>query len=154
MRKHFRSFSRLTLLLVPAIALIAQADHETAFTGTWKLNVAKSKFTPQAAAPQSATVTIADGTLRFEGIKPDGTSTKWSHPWPTDKEVPIDGMENGTIVSKLHGRTMDDTYKLGGKTFQTAHSVLSPDGKTVTVTIDSTDEQGRHMHAVEIWDKQ
>jgi hypothetical protein len=145
---------RLVLLLLPAVLLSAQTDHTTGFIGTWKLNVAKSKFTPAPAAPQSATVTVGDGTFKFAGVAPDGKSNKWSHPWPAVKEVPIDGMENGTIISKLHGRTMDDTYKVDGKTFQTVHAVLSPDGNTVTATVDSTDKEGRHMHAVEIWDKQ
>ncbi len=44
MRKPLPSISRLVLLVVPVAALIAQTDHTNAFTGTWKLNVAKSKF--------------------------------------------------------------------------------------------------------------
>src|SRR5690349_14840648 len=111
MRKQLLPFSRLVLLLVPALLLVAQADHSSGFTGTWMLNVAKSKFNP-GPAPQSGTVTIANGTFKFEGVGPDGKSNKWSHPWPVDKEVPIDGMEKGTVISKLKGRTMDDTYKV------------------------------------------
>jgi hypothetical protein len=29
-----------------AVVLVAQSEHITAFTGTWKLNVAKSRFNP------------------------------------------------------------------------------------------------------------
>ena len=35
-------FARLVLLFVFAVVLFGQTDHTTAFTGTWKLNGAKS----------------------------------------------------------------------------------------------------------------
>ena len=154
MRKRLASLSRLVLLFVPALVLVAQTDHTNAFTGTWKLNVAKSKYSP-GPAPQSVMVTIApDGTFTLEGVGTEGKPMKWSHPWSVDKEVPVDGIENGTIISKLQGRTADDTMKIGGKTVQTVHAVVSPDGRTIRATIDATDEQGRHMHSVEVYDKQ
>jgi hypothetical protein len=154
MRNPVRSYSRLVLLLVPAIILIGQTDRTDAFTGTWKLNVAKSKFS-SGAAPQSATVTVApDGTFTMEGVNEKGKPVKWSHAPSVDKEVPVDGIENGTIISKLQGRTVEETMKVGGKTVQTVHAVLSPDGKTIRATIDGTDNQGRHRHGVEVYDKQ
>lgn len=154
MRKHLPSFSRLVLLFVPAAILVAQMDHTNAFTGTWKLNVAKSKFSP-GPAPQSSMVTMApDGTFTMEGVDSQGKPFKLSHPWSVNKEVPVDGIENATIITKLQGRTMDDTMKSGGKTVQTVHAVLSPDRRTSTATIDATDEQGRHIHNVVIYEKQ
>jgi len=154
MRKHIPSFSWLVLLFVPAAVLVAQTDHTNAFTGTWKLNVAKSKFSP-GPGPQSATVTIAsDGTFTLEGVSPQGKPMKWSHPWSVDKEVPVDGIENGTIISKLQGRMADDTMKIGGKTVQTVHAVVSPDEKIITATINATDQQGRRVHSVEVYEKQ
>jgi len=154
MRKHCSSFLRLVLLLVPAVVLVAQTDHTNAFTGTWKLNVAKSKFT-SGPPPQSATITIApDGTFTMDGVDQKGEPNKWSHPWSVDKEVPLEGIENGTVISKLQGRTAEDTMKIGGKTVQTVHAALSPDGRTIKATIDGTDKQGGHVHNVEVYDKQ
>jgi len=153
MTKHLADISRLTLLFAVAFVLIAQADHTNAFTGTWKLNVEKSKFI--GPAPQSATVTIApDGSFTFEGVDQKGQPHKWSHAWSVDKEVPVDGIDNGTIMTKLQGHTADDVMKIGGKTVQKVHAVLSPDGKTITATIDATDPQGRSVHNVEVYDKQ
>src|SRR5947209_17351512 len=108
MRNYVPLFSRLALLFVSAVTLIAQADHTNAFTGTWKLNVAKSKFS-QGPGPQSVTVTIApDGTFTLDGVSPQGKPIKWSHPWSVEKEVPVDGIENGTIITKLQGHMADD----------------------------------------------
>jgi hypothetical protein len=143
----------LALLLVPAVVLVAQADHTTAFTGTWKTNLAKSTF--GEVPPHAVTVTQApDGTFTVEGLGPNGKPMKWSHAWSGGKEVPIEGLENGTIISKIKGRTQDDTIKVNGKIVQTVHSVLSPDGKTVTATTDITDNQGHHTHHVEVLEKQ
>lgn len=105
MIKRLPSFSPLVLSFVPAVLLVAQADHANPFTGTWKLNVAKSKFSP-GPVPKSANVTIAAyDTFTFEGVGPDGKTMKWSHPSSIDKEVPIDGIEKGTIITKLQGLT-------------------------------------------------
>jgi hypothetical protein len=154
MRRSFRLFSRLVLLLVPAILLIAQSGRPDAFTGTWKLNLAKSKFS-SGAGPQSATITVTpDGTFTMEEVNEKGKPMKWSHASSVDKEVPIDGIENGTMISKVQGSTLNETMKVAGKTVQTVHAVLSPDGKTIRATIDGTDNQGRHRHSVEVYDKQ
>ncbi len=40
-----------------AVVLVAQAEHVTPFTGSWKLNAAKFKFNPPPGL-QSATITI------------------------------------------------------------------------------------------------
>jgi hypothetical protein len=57
-KKYPFHFARLVLLFVSAVVLFAQTDHTTAFTGTWKLNGAKSTFNP-GPAPKSVTVTNA-----------------------------------------------------------------------------------------------
>jgi hypothetical protein len=62
MRKHLPLTSWLVLLWASTVVLVAQTQHLTRFTGTWKLNVAKSKFHP-APPPRSVTVTWApDGS--------------------------------------------------------------------------------------------
>ena len=154
MDKIFLYLSQLVLVFASAVAFTAPMDHTSAFTGIWKLNVAKSKFNP-GPGPQSATVTIApDGAFTFEGVSPQGKPNKWSHAWSVDKEVPVDGIENATIITKLQGRTADDTMKISGKTVETVHAVVSQDGKTFTATIHATDQQGRPVHNVEVYDNQ
>jgi hypothetical protein len=154
MRKPIHHISRLVLLFVSAVVFVAQTNHSTPFTGTWKMNLAKSKFSP-GPPPQSQTVTIApDGTFTVERVDAQGKSYKTSHPWSGGAEVPVEGVENETMISKIQGHTADDTWKIRGKTIQTVHAVVSPDGRTITATIQATDNQGRPVHNVVILDKQ
>jgi hypothetical protein len=157
MKKPLLFLSRLALLFGSAVALFAQTDHTNAFTGTWKLNVAKSQFNP-GPAPQSITATLApDGTFTLEFVDDKGKSHKSSHPWSGGKEIPLTndmGMENLTITSKIQGHTWDDTWKVKGRIVETVHIVLAPDGKTYTATVNTTDEQGRPVHNVMLCEKQ
>jgi hypothetical protein len=148
-------FARLVLLFVSTVVLFAQTDHTTAFTGTWKLNGAKSTFNP-GPAPKSVTVTSApDGTFKAESVDAQGKPINWSHVWSGGAEVPIDGIENATIRSKVRGHTLDETLKIGGKTAETVHAVVSPNGRTMTTTIDATTDHPRGpMHNVLILEKQ
>lgn len=110
MKKTLFYYSRLALLCVPAVVLTAQTDHTNAFTGTWKLDVAKSQFSP-GPPPQSVTVTVApDGAFAVEGIDAQGKPIKFSHAWSGGKEVPVSGagIDNETVITKVHGRTWND----------------------------------------------
>jgi hypothetical protein len=74
-------------------------------------------------------------------------------PWG-GKEVPIDGIENGVSISTIRGHVLDAQTKIGGKTVTTVHAVVSPDGRTLTVTLDAIDEQGRPTQGVAIYERQ
>ena len=155
MKKYSLCFAWLVLLFVSTAVLFAQTDHTTAFTGTWKLNGAKSTFNP-GPVPKSVTVTNApDGTFTAESVDAQGKAIKWSHAWSGGAEVPIDGIEHATILSKVRGHTMDETMKIGGKISETVHAVVSPNGRTVKTTIDATiDHPGGPMHSVLVLEKQ
>lgn len=148
-------FARLVLLLVSGVILFGQTDHTTAFTGTWKLNSAKSTFDP-GPAPKSVTVTNApDGTFKTESVDARGKPIKWSHAWSGGVDVPIDGIDNASILSKVQSHTLDEIMKIGGKTAETVHAVVSPNGRTMTTTVDATtDHPGGPMHNVLILEKQ
>jgi hypothetical protein len=131
-------------------------EHTNAFTGTWKLNLAKSKISP-GPPPQSAMITFApDGTTTLEIVNDQGKAYHWSYPWSGGKEVPVtgEGMENTVTISRIQGRTKDNIAKTKGKIIRTSHDVVSPDGRTFTATIDTTDEQGHSVHSVEVYEKQ
>jgi hypothetical protein len=154
MRTHLHKTSRLGLLLLSAVALVAQADHTNAFTGTWKLNTAKSQYKP-GPGPQSATVTIApDGSFTLKAVDPQGRPGKYSYSWSVGKEVPVEGIAEATVITELQGHTADRTMKIAGKVVQTAHAVVSPDGRTMTVTVKVADPQGPPPQIVEVYEKQ
>jgi hypothetical protein len=154
-KKYPFHFARLVLLFVSAVVLFAQTDHTNAFTGVWKLNGAKSTFNP-GPAPKSVTVTNApDGKFTAESVGAQGKPIKWSYAWSGGAEVPIDGIENATMLSKVRGHTLDATVKIGGKTAETVQALVSPNGRTMTTTIGATtDHPGGPMHNVLILEKQ
>ncbi len=148
MRKH------LTLLLGAALVLAAQSEHLSAFTGTWKLNLAKSKFNPGPPF-KSFTITFTpDGTRHLDLIGADGQPHKPSLPWSDGREVSVQGMENATATSKIQGRTFHDIWKQNGKVTEDVHGIVSPDGKTLRTTVDGTDSQGHPYHNELTFDRQ
>lgn len=109
---------RLALLIGCAVVVVAQTEHITAFTGTWKLNLEKSRFNPGPPF-KSFTLTFApDGSRKLDLIGADGQPLKASLPWSDGKEVVVavtEGMGNVTATSRIQGRTFDDTWTEDGK---------------------------------------
>jgi hypothetical protein len=154
MRKHLPLFSWLALLFGVAVVLAAQTEHITPFTGTWKLNLAKSSFNPGPPF-KSFTITFTpDGTRKLDLIGADGQPLKASLPWSDGNEVHVTGMENATAISKMQGKTFHDTWKQNGRIIEDVHGVVSSDGATLTTTVDATDKQDRPVHNHLTFEKQ
>lgn len=147
----------LGMILVASLAafsISAQTTEQSPFVGTWKLNVAKSKFDP-GPPMKSETVTIGqEGNVSVEGLEGDGTTTEsWSYVYSGEQETPIKGMDNSSVIEKRHGNVVEHTWKMNGGHF-TGKGVVSKNGKVMTYTMDGTDAQGKHEHDVLVFDKQ
>ena len=136
------------------------AQASDARIGTWKLNVAKSKFSP-GPAPQSRTVKVeASGQgekVTVEGVNAAGTPTMEQYTANFDgKDYPMTGSQNADTVSfkRIDARTMERTDKKGEKVVTTSTRVVSEDGKTMTVTTKGTNAQGQAVDNVSVWEKQ
>jgi hypothetical protein len=128
--------------------------------GTWKLNVAQSKFSP-GPPPQSLTVTVeAAGKgekVTAEFVNADGSRTSSEYTANFDgKDYPLTGSQIADTVSlkRINARTTVRTDKKGGKVAQTLRRVVSQDGKTMTVTVKGTNAQGQAVNNVDVFDKQ
>ena len=128
--------------------------------GTWKLNVAKSTFSP-GPAPRSNTLKIeASGQgekLTTEGVNAEGGRTALQYTANYDgKDYPLAGVLNANTVSlkRIDARTTERTDKKDGKVTVTLTRVVSQDGKTMTVTTKSTNAQGQTVNNVAVWEKQ
>jgi hypothetical protein len=142
------------LLLIPGLVLAADP-----IVGTWKLNLAKSKFS--GPAPKSSTVTYTeDGdwlVLKAEGVTADGTSTTRNSRFKLDgKEYPYDGpYGKGTISGKKTGeRQGTATVKLDNGNSYTQKTVISADGKTRTITTSGKNAQGQAMNNTVVHERQ
>jgi hypothetical protein len=150
--------AQLTLAVSLFATALFAADNR--FLGTWKVNIAKSQFSP-GPVPKELTVTFADDGEKIkralEGIDAEGKpfkqegSIKWDgqdHPMPN-------GDGTMTIAWKMvNDNTVQFTRKSEGKVTTTGHAVLSKDAKTVTITETSVNSKGEKVHSVVVLERQ
>ena len=147
-----------SLLVVSSIPLAAQtADN---FMGTWKLNTAKSKFTP-APGPKSMTVVFAKAaggfTVTATGVGGDGKPINTSYTASYDgKDSPVTGSADfdAVTVKMLDANTRHTVRKKGGKEVQVLHSVMAKDGKSFTSTTTGVNAKGEKVNSTAVYDKQ
>ena len=136
--------------------LLAQSN---LFVGTWKLNLAKSKFTP-GPGPKSQTRTwTADGKVSAKGLNPEGKPLAYAYPVTGDgKDYPTTGAvpnSADTISSKrIDGNTIEAHFSRGGKPSDTTTFVVSKDSKVLTITAKGTLPDGKPLDDLLVFDKQ
>ncbi len=157
----------VTLGVVLALGVVVGADIANVSAqasdpriGTWKLNVAKSKYSP-GPAPQALTVKVEPSgqgeKVTAEFVNADGTRTTTQYTANFDgKDNPLTGSQIADTVSlkRIDARTTDRTDKKGGKVAQTLRRVVSKDGKTMTVTTKGTNAQGQAVNNVAVFAKE
>jgi len=149
------------LVCVAGIALGTSvgAQAPKGLVGTWKLDAAKSKFSP-GPAPKSMTVTytaVGDGLKIVVDMVPgDGPAQHWEMSGGYDgKDHPVTGNPTAdTISMKLiddtHG---ESTFKKGGKVTSTNTRTLSADGKTLTIVSKGVTADGKPRLDTQVFTK-
>lgn len=138
---------------------IAQRD-DPAF-GVWKLNLAKSKFSP-GPAPKELTVTIeAAGPGRqvaVSGVAGDGTPVKWGYSGNFDgKVVRVTGDNpdaDVVVLKRISANTIRTTYQKSFKRTLVNGISVSPDGKTLTVAQQGVNAKKEAVKNTLVFDKQ
>ena len=164
MQSHLRTLTLVALLAltgvlaVGVVSLSAQATDPR--IGTWKMNPGKSKYDP-GPAPQSLTVKVEPAgqgeKTATEAVNADGSRTATTYTANFDgKDSPLTGSQvaNTVALKRVDARTTVRTDKKDGKVVQTLTRVVSPDGKTMTVTVKGTNAQGQPVNNVVVFDKQ
>jgi hypothetical protein len=142
-------------LVAAAYTVQAQAD---ATVGTWKLNLAKTKYNA-GQAPKSTTLVIeAAGQgvkLTSNTVLADGSARKISYTATYDgKDAAVTGTPDyDTISLKKTANGSEGSRKKAGEVLQTFTRVVSADGKTMTVTSTGTNAAGK-VDNVQVYDKQ
>jgi hypothetical protein len=147
------------LAVLSFVGLLWAAD---VFTGTWKMNVAKSTFAKGKEVKELTATVVEQGDnamVTVKGIGGDGKaiSTKYTTPI---KGGPITYTEGGpaagtTVVSKrVDVNTLESTASMNGKQVGTSRAVVSADGKTLTMTRKGVDDKGKAVDGVEVYTRQ
>ena len=143
-------------LLVTSVA--AQSDSQV---GVWRLNVAKSKYSP-GPAPKTATTRIeaagAGTKVTVDQVFADGTKRHYeftSNYDGKDAKVTGNNPDADTVArTRVNANTVQTVNKVKGKVTTTQSSTVSSDGKTRTVTTKGTNARGQQVSNVAIYEKQ
>ena len=145
-----------TICLIAVVAVLA-ADTDP-FVGTWKLNLAKSKF--DGPAPKSSVVTITTvGDKRkvaVHTVPAEGPDTNTESTTAEDgKDYPMKGsMTVDTVaVTKINVRALQRKDKKGGKIVATLRASVSADGKRLTVNQRGTNILGKAYNNTLVYDR-
>ena len=158
---------RLVALAVACVALYAvsswaQTKPADPWVGTWKADLAKSKYSPGPTPKVPGTVTIErSGTgmkTTIDGTDPQGKPTHTETVWTFDgKDHPVKGAAapNTTAAYKrVDDHTFEVTTKVDGKPTVTTRVVISADGKAMTATQTGKAADGSAVNNVIVASKQ
>jgi hypothetical protein len=155
MKRRIGVLAFLVVVLAAGSVLLAQSNP---FVGTWKLDVAKSKYVP-GPAPQSQTRTWDDkGMVMVNGVNAAGKSTSYGYTVTGDgKEYPTMGAIPNTAdkltSKKIDANTVEVNFTKAGKHVETANFKVSADGKTLTIHAKGATDAGPFDN-LQIWEKQ
>lgn len=146
----------MAVWLLACAGVLAQND---AFVGSWKLDVAKSKFDP-GPTPMSQTRTWdPSGKVTVESVNAEGKHTSYGYTIRTDGSAypTVGAIPNGadTIVTKeVNANTLEATFKRAGKSVETTTFTVSEGRKVLTIDAKGTTPEGHGFHNMTVWDRQ
>jgi hypothetical protein len=143
------------IVLASSVALAAEN-----WLGNWKMNAAKSKYSP-GPAPKSLTLkfeSTAEGIkLTSDGTDSEGNPTHGEYVSRFDGEdVPWTGNPDADTASakKIDDNSYENVWKKDGKTTIIAKAVVSKDGKTFTTFQKGTNVKGKKVNNTVVYDRQ
>jgi hypothetical protein len=127
--------------------------------GTWKLNDAKSKIPAGASKNTMVKYEAAGDKIKATVDGVDGQGKPTHNVWTgkfDGKDYPVTGdpTSDTRSIKQVDDHHLELTVKKGGKVTITGTIVLSPDGKSRTLTASGMDSMGMKMESVSVYDKQ
>lgn len=146
----------LAFVLATGGLVLAQSNP---FVGTWKLNSAKSSFSPGPGPRSQTRIWAADGKVTVEGVNPAGQPTAYAYTIvPDGKSYPATGaVPNGSdaVVSRrVDANTIETSFTRGGTPADTTTFSVSADGKVLTMTAKGTVAGGGALNDRLVLEKQ
>jgi len=132
---------RKAMLFIAMFALAGSLWGADPFTGTWKLNQAKSKSYP-GPTPKDEVIKLQalDNGLKgtIDGIGSDGKPyhVEWSGLYGQDNPPIGDPSADAVLLKRIDANTLECIFKKAGKEFSKWRISVSKNGKTMTATGD------------------
>ena len=149
----------LAFVLLAAMSCAGTAFAADPVLGTWKLNVEKSKFRPNAVLTAATrTYTESNGlyTLDVKATRADGKEQSYQIQYRDGKDEKRTGSSSvdSTHAKRIDANTWDFDLKKDGKVVGHVHRVVSADGKTLTVHATGAQISGGEGEETLVYDKQ
>jgi len=147
----------LAIVLLLATTVIVHAADQ--FTGTWTLNVAKSKYSPgMPPKAQTTKLEMLKGGIReiVDRVNADGSKTHWDFTAKFDgKDYPITGDPDRDMASvkKVDDFTLEVVNKKAGKVTTSMKLVVAKDGKSRTNAVTGKTATGADINNILFFDK-
>jgi hypothetical protein len=154
MKRRVAVFAAFLVVLTAGSVVLAQKNP---FVGTWKLDVASSKYNP-GPAPQSQTRTWeASGKVTVDSVGATGKASSYGYTIKGDgKEYPTVGAipnTADTITSKkVDASSYEAKFFKAGKQVELTTFAVSNGGKTLTIHAKGTSPAGDFDNTM-VWSK-
>ena len=136
----------------------SEAAEQELLLGSWKLDVAKSRYTPGPPPRNETRTYIRDaagmkGTIRRQ--RDDGRQEVIEYRADFEREYPVMGTEAYDTIrlKRIDARTAEAVLSHAGRVFGIARRIISDDGKTLTIMFRQED-QGRLENNIAIYRKE
>lgn len=150
-----------TLVIATATAVCAMlaASSTDPILGTWKLNLARSRFNPGPAPRSQIRIYVDTPTgveVTIHSVGPDGRSSTIEFPDRYDgKDYPMKGSDvaDALALVRVNDYLAQATMKHAGKVVATAQRRITDEGKTLIISFRQPDSE----HPVDnelVYDKQ
>ena len=143
--------------VLDAFQLRATAEPPPQLIGSWRLNVARSKYSPGPPL-RSETRVYTKGADGVKGVVSrvygDGRAERFEYLANFGKDMMVTGIEeyDSVTLRKVDDLTSDAVLSHAGIVYGVARRVISADGKTMTITFDRKSSE-TPVHNVAFYDK-
>ena len=147
-------------ILAPTLSGAQMTPADDPVMGAWKLNVARSKFTPGPGWQSQLRVYAAAPTgvsVSWTGVDAGGETMRVSYTYAYDgRDYAMAGSASYDTLNavRIDKWTVRSEEKRDGKTVGIAVRTVSRDGKVLTITDEGTNRKGRAFSQRLIFDRQ
>jgi len=154
---------RKAMVVLAVLSLAGSLWAADPIIGTWKLNIEKSKFTPNDpmnTKEMTETYRELNGDqieLTWKNISRDGSSDLTVLTFPIQggvAKVQKGDDPNSFVQTRLDPDEWLVTYLRDGKQVLTRHKKISKDGKTLRQTLKGFNDEGKPFEVLLVFDKQ
>jgi len=158
--KRISVLAALLLVAMVSTVTIAQTPAKAVFVGTWKLDAAKSTYTPgPTPKSQTAVIDAVSGGMKVVSDRVEADGQKIHFEWTAKfdgKDYPVtgDASRDAVSVKRIDDNNLEITNKKAGKVTTVIKAVYAKDGKSRVETVSGTNAQGQKINNVTVWNKQ